>query len=56
MRIADYFNVPAEVLTGGDPKNKGIRIPVFGTVAAGIPIEAITDIEDYEEISEDLAA
>ncbi|MBQ2876971.1 MAG: helix-turn-helix domain-containing protein [Clostridia bacterium] len=31
------------------------RIPVFGSVAAGIPIEAITDIEDYEEITEDLA-
>lgn len=34
---------------------KGVRIPVYGNVAAGIPIEAITDIEDYEEISEDLA-
>ena len=33
----------------------GVRIPVFGSVAAGIPIEAITDIEDYEEISQDLA-
>lgn len=31
------------------------QIPVFGSVAAGIPIEAITDIEDYEEITEDLA-
>jgi len=30
---------------------KGVRIPVYGSVAAGIPIEAITDIEDYEEIS-----
>lgn len=37
-------------------KRKGIRIPVFGSVAAGIPIEAITDIEDYEEISEETAA
>jgi len=35
---------------------KGVKIPVFGSVAAGIPIEAITDIEDYEEITEDLAA
>lgn len=31
------------------------RIPVYGSVAAGIPIEAITDIEDYEEITEDMA-
>ena len=34
---------------------KGVRIPVYGSVAAGIPIEAITDIEDYEEITEDMA-
>ena len=34
---------------------KGKKIPVYGLVAAGIPIEAITDIEDYEEITEELA-
>ena len=55
MRIADYFGVSPEVLTGDKPIGKGVRIPVFGSVAAGIPIEAITDIEDYEEISEALA-
>ena len=32
-----------------------LRIPVYGSVAAGIPIEAITDIEDYEEITPELA-
>jgi repressor LexA len=36
--------------------SSGVKIPVYGKVAAGIPIEAITDIEDYEEISEALAA
>lgn len=35
---------------------KGIAIPVLGHVAAGIPIEAIEEIIDYEEISEELAA
>lgn len=34
---------------------KAIRIPVLGKVAAGIPIEAIEDIIDYEEISEEMA-
>ena len=34
---------------------QGIRIPVLGRVVAGIPIEAITDIIDYEEIDPDLA-
>ena len=38
------------------PRTKGIRIPVLGSVAAGIPIEAIEDIVDYEEISEDMAS
>lgn len=35
---------------------KGIRIPVLGRVAAGIPIEAITDIEDWEELPTKMAA
>ena len=34
---------------------KAIRIPVLGNVAAGVPIEAIEDVIDYEEISEELA-
>ena len=33
-----------------------LRIPVLGDVAAGIPIEAITDIVDYEEIDAAMAA
>lgn len=32
------------------PKPQGIKIPVLGTVAAGIPISAVEDILDYEEI------
>lgn len=35
---------------------KGIQVPVLGTVPAGIPLEAITEILDYEEISPALAA
>lgn len=35
--------------------NKGVSVKVLGRVAAGIPIEAITDIIDMEEITEDLA-
>lgn len=31
------------------------RIPVLGTIPAGIPIEAIEEILDYEEISQDMA-
>lgn len=34
---------------------KGVRIPVLGRVAAGIPIEAIEDVDDWEEIPESIA-
>jgi repressor LexA len=30
---------------------KGLRIPVLGTVPAGVPIEAIEDVLDWEEIT-----
>lgn len=34
---------------------KAVRIPVLGDVAAGIPIDAIEDIIDYEEIPAEMA-
>ncbi len=34
---------------------QALRIPVLGNVAAGIPLEAIEDIIDYEEIPEQMA-
>ena len=37
--------------TPSDP----LRVPVLGKVAAGIPIEAIEEILDYEELSPDMA-
>lgn len=53
--IADFFNVNMDRLIGNlNPTNKR-TIPVLGYVRAGIPIEAIEDILDYEEISEDMA-
>lgn len=33
-----------------DTNSQAIKIPVLGTVAAGIPISAVEDILDYEEI------
>ena len=38
-----------------EPKKKGVKIPVLGRVAAGVPIEMIEDVLDYEEITEDMA-
>lgn len=59
--FADYFNVSMDVLTGRSgegsaPTSRGVLIPVLGSVAAGIPIEAVEDILDYEEITPELAA
>lgn len=44
------------ILSNGPSSVKGIRIPVLGFVRAGVPVEAIEEILDYEEISPALAA
>lgn len=52
-KIAEYFGVSVDYLLGGSEKSSksdAIRIPVLGRVAAGIPIEAIEEIIDYEEL------
>ena len=57
-KIADFFNTDLNTLRGRDIESitrKGVSIKVLGRVAAGIPIEAVTDIIDTEEITEDLA-
>lgn len=52
--FAKALNVdPGELL--GDQKNPNV-IPVLGRVAAGIPIDAIEEIIDYEEIDNKLAS
>lgn len=35
---------------------KGIQIPILGQIIAGIPIDAIEDVEGYEEITQEMAA
>lgn len=51
--IADYFNVNMEVLLTG--KLSPTKIPVLGRVVAGIPIEAVEEVIDYEEIPQSMA-
>lgn len=38
------------------PRRRGVAINVLGRVAAGVPLEAIEDIIDTEEIPEEMAA
>ena len=65
IKLAEYYDVSIDYLLGRsatpaleNPEQpiKGVRVPVLGNVPAGIPLEAITDILDYEEISPAIAA
>lgn len=60
QKLADYFHIGKLDLI--DEKSeyptshrKGVVINVLGRVAAGVPIEAIEDIIDTEEITEEMA-
>lgn len=59
IKIAEYYDVSLDFLMGNEetPKkvinfktNEGIKIPVLGEIVAGVPISAIQEILDYEEI------
>ena len=56
-RICEYFNVNrSDLMEDGSqalnrsPGPTSVRIPVLGSVPAGIPLEAIEDIVDWEDI------
>lgn len=60
--LANYFGIEKSDLIENKSQEqstsrhaKGVRIPVIGRVAAGIPIEAIEDIDEWEEIPEAMA-
>lgn len=62
IKVSKYFNVSMDYLLGNEviPINSskekgGVRIPVLGRIVAGIPIEAIEDIIDWEEIPTSMA-
>ena len=44
------YDVPKRAKNTMSTESTSIRIPVLGSVPAGIPLEAIEDIEDWEEI------
>ena len=54
LPVATALNTTVEYIMGwDDPQpqtSRSIRIPVYGRVAAGIPMSAIENIVDYEEI------
>ena len=55
-KLADYLGVNiSDIIGEGYKEPKGVSIPVLGKVIAGVPIEAIEDIIDYEEIDAEMA-
>ncbi len=59
VTMSRIFGVSADTLLGESSvpaSTGGTWIPVLGDVAAGIPIEAVEDVVDYEEIDAALAA
>jgi len=61
QKIAGLFGVSTDFILNADVNekphmHKGVMIPVLGEVAAGIPIETVENILDYEEISKEMAA
>lgn len=54
--LSEVFGVPVDTIMGLSSGDNKVIIPVLGYVRAGIPIEAMEEILDYEEISPQLAA
>ena len=50
QRIADYLNIYKTDLIEEAKLNNHNRIPVFAKIPAGIPIELIDEVIDYEEL------
>lgn len=57
--MANYFGIKKSDLVEDRRKAtsvQAIRIPVYGRIPAGVPLEAVQDILDWEEISPELTA
>lgn len=61
QKIAAFLNVSVDYILTGKEANqdaqprRGVKIPVVAYVAAGLPIEAIENVIDWEEITEEMA-
>ncbi len=50
VKIAEFFSVGSDYLTGHQSIKTAYRIPVLGYVRAGIPTEAVEEVLDYEDV------
>lgn len=58
--LASALQVPTSYIMGNSEDGSAnthhsLKIPVLGQVVAGVPLEAVQNILDYEEITEDMA-
>lgn len=53
-KLSEFYNVPINNLVCNDKPIYKTRIPVLGTIPAGIAIEMIEDVEDYEDLSPEM--
>ena len=54
-KLSEIFKVPASSFVDSENDSTGVKIPVLGYVKAGIPMTAVENIIDYEEISQEQA-
>lgn len=59
LALCDLFHITMDELMGRLVKPKprnGVAVPILGRVAAGIPIDAIQEVEGWEELPRAMAA
>lgn len=50
QKLADYFGITKSSIIDEASNNVATRIKVYGTVPAGVPLEAIENVVDFEDI------
>lgn len=56
FKLCDALNITPTQLITGSFESTSYKIPVLGVINAGLPIEAVENIIDYEEIPRNMAA
>ena len=60
LHLAKIFNPSTDFLLGNVEERytspKGVKVPVLGYIRAGIPLDAVEEILDYEEVDPAMAA
>ena len=60
LHLAKIFNTSMDFLLGNVEERytspKGVKVPVLGYIRAGIPLDAVEEILDYEEVDPAMAA